>query len=165
MVGMPLWGASRAADMEMFAFGEKHNVPDIRRGKQVGTREVGDYALHVQCAWRIAGPKGIVVGSTDRFYAAGDNPYYKLDEVDWEDRPGENRSDEHRTAFFEERKDSPLIVQEVWADSVGSIALALSDGYTLEVFPHNSLEREHWRLFQPATDEPHFVVTGAGIED
>jgi len=78
LIGMPLWDSGQAG-IQWFEFGQKHNVPNIRRGKQAGTKEVGDYALHVQCAWRIVGPKGIVVGSTDRFYAAGDNPYYKLE--------------------------------------------------------------------------------------
>ena len=35
-------------------------------------RTVGDFALHVQCAWRIAGPNGIVAASRDRYVPAGD---------------------------------------------------------------------------------------------
>jgi len=27
-----------------------------------------------------------------------------------------------------------------------------------------SFEDEHWRLFEPDMDRPHFVVSGAGIE-
>jgi hypothetical protein len=41
--------------------------------------------------------------------------------------------------------------------------LNLADAFALEVFPDDSLDDEHWRLFQPSRDLRHFVVTGAGI--
>jgi hypothetical protein len=37
-------------------------------------------------------------------------------------------------------------------------------GLPWEVFPDNSLDSEHWRIFVPGSDAKHFVVTGAGIE-
>ncbi len=57
------------------------------------------------------------------------------------------------------------MVTHAWADNVGSIRLHLTGGYALEVFPDDSLKDEHWRLFQPYTEELHFVLTGSGIEE
>jgi len=149
----------RAADLEWLQFGERRTVFD-RHGKP---REVGAYALHLQCAWRITGPSGIVVGSRDLFYAPGGDPYNEPPDFDWA-QPGANRRD-HRTAgLIAEMAVSPLRVESVHGDAVGGFRLVLSDGYTLEVFPDDSLPAEHWRLFQPSTEAEHFVVTGDGIE-
>ena len=48
LVGKPLWDAGRAADLLWLALGPRQTIQDFR-GKP---REVGEYALHVQCAWR-----------------------------------------------------------------------------------------------------------------
>ena len=161
LIGVPLWGAGRAADMETFQFGPRHPVTD-RRGQ---TREVGTYALHVQCAWRIVGPNGIVVASRDRYDPSEASGLDVADpDFEW-DRSGANLCDERRARFFDEHRAEPLPVEEVRADDVGSVALILGDGYRLEVFPDDSRDGEHWRFFQPHTDGDHVVVTGAGIEE
>lgn len=54
-------------------------------------------------------------------------------------------------------------MQSVTADTLGGCSLALSDGFSLEVFPDDSLGGEYWRLLRRGNEE-HFVVTGAGIE-
>jgi hypothetical protein len=139
LVGLPLWASGRAADLQWFQLGAQHLVT-VQHGPTKGTeRTVGDYALHVQCAWRISGPTGIVVASRDRYVPAGD-PDKEPPEWRW-DRPGANRCDQRI---------------ETWC-------LALSHGHALEVFPDDSQDGEHWRLLQPARDADHFVVTGAGI--
>src|SRR5262252_4212631 len=56
LVGLPLTAARRAADMRVFQFG---TLRPVNRGS------VGDFALHVQCSWRIEGPDGIVTGRLD----------------------------------------------------------------------------------------------------
>jgi hypothetical protein len=161
LIGAPLWGAGRAADMDTFQFGPRRPVTD-RRGR---TREVGTYAFHVQCAWRIAGPRGIVVGSRDRYYPSEASGLDVSDpDFEW-DQAGANLCDERRARFFEEHRAAPLPVVEVRADDVGGVAIILGDGYRLEVFPDDSQDGEHWRFFQPHTDGDHFVVTGAGIEE
>lgn len=53
LVGLELTATARAADMRGFHFGE------LRRYRG---RTVGGFALHVQCAWRIEGPDGVVTG-------------------------------------------------------------------------------------------------------
>src|SRR5207249_4443160 len=89
LIGMPLWASGRAG-IQWFQFGARRVVPNIRLSKVVGTKEVGDYALHVACTWRIVGPNGIIVGSGDRNYSAGDDPYKELPDSEW-DKPGANR--------------------------------------------------------------------------
>jgi hypothetical protein len=49
--------------------------------------------------------------------------------------------------------------------SAGSFRTLLEGGFSLEVFPSNSLNGEQWRLFEPGKDLPHFVVTGIGVEE
>lgn len=159
LLGLPLWGASRAADLESFQFGDRRTVSS-RRG---GTKEVGEYALHVQCAWRIVGKYGIVVASRDRYYPAGNADEFPPD-FEW-DCPGANRCDERVAVLFKETANSPLAVEAIQADNAGSIYLTLSGGYKLEVFPDDSLPGEYWRLFQPSKETEHFVITGLGIEE
>jgi hypothetical protein len=156
--GLPLQQAGRAIDMEIFHFGDLQPILGRR-----GTAMVGDYRLHVQCAWRIVGDAGIVVASRDRYYPAGD-PYSNQDGFDWSAQ-GVNRCDERVTAFFKEQDGIHLRVEAVFADNVGSVRLQLSGGFLLDIFPDDSLDKEHWRLVPRAPAIPHFVVTGQGIEE
>ena len=59
LTGKALWGCGRAADLATFQFGERVARIDFF-GKP---SEVGEYALHVQCAWRIAQKDQLVVGA------------------------------------------------------------------------------------------------------
>jgi len=56
IIGLPLAAVRRAADMRTFQFGTL---------RPVGRGSVGDFALHIQCPWRIEGPEGIVTGRSD----------------------------------------------------------------------------------------------------
>src|SRR5262245_19064288 len=56
IVGLPLTAVHRAADMRTFQFG---HLRPVDRGS------VGDFALHVNCPWRIEGPDGIITGRLD----------------------------------------------------------------------------------------------------
>src|ERR1700733_12332941 len=63
LLGLPLAIARNAGGMKNFQFG---NIRPHPSGK--GT--VGDYALHVQCPWRIVGTEGVVTGSADSYEPA-----------------------------------------------------------------------------------------------
>ena len=160
LIGLPLWDAGRASDLVWFAFGERRIVQDFR-GE---SKEVGEYALHVQCAWRLVQGDCTIVASRDLYYPAGwgmDSPDVPAD-FKW-DVQGANRLDERLKPFFQnERKD--LIVNRVEAGIAGALQIFFRDETVLEVFPNDSFEGEHWRLFRPYRDERHFVVTGKGIE-
>ncbi len=171
LIGLPLWKTDRAASMQMFQFGAQHPTM-TRRGKPA---LIGDYGLHVQCAWRIVGLKGIVVGSLDLYSPAGDADEAPLD-FEW-DKHGANRRDERLQALFASHSGvvsghhaphsgTSLVVNTVQGDDIGGVMLTLSGDYSLELWPHDSLSGEHWRLLINISGESrHFVITGRGVED
>jgi len=154
LIGRPMWAAWRAADMEMFHFGDRRTVQNRNREAV----EVGDYALHVQCAWRLVDANRIVVASRDYYYPAGD-PDVEFPNFD-HDQPGTNRRDERMDKFFSKCGNAYPIVYRVEGDRVGSLRIVMSGEVVLELFPDDSLEDEYWRFFQPRSDEKHFIVTG-----
>ena len=156
LVGLPLWSSGRAADLQWFQFGQRRSV----KGFRGDTKVVGDYALHVQCAWHVTRNDEIIVGSRDLYYPP-DETTDEPSDFDWEHSP--NRRDTRIAELFnnETRK---FFVRQVQVRDAGSFAVVLDEGYVLDVFPHDSLPGEHWRLFRPSTDDPHFVMTGKGLE-
>lgn len=161
LIGLPVWASGRAANLQEFQFGN-HRTVLTRQGT---AKEIGDYALHVQCAWRILASEKIVVASSDLYYPPGD-PRVRPDDFDW-DAPQGNRRDQQITLLFQEHASQPLIVTSVEADNVGSVRVEFTEGHLLEIFPDDSVNdeySEHWRLFRPSTETEHFVITGRGIE-
>lgn len=156
IVGLPLKDAGRVADLEWFSFGRTRIVRN-HRGVE---REVGEYAIHVQCAWRITKSRKIVVASRDR-YVPREGWEGSEEDFDW-DKVGENRCDQRIRSLFDGTR--AIVVESAEGDNLGGFRLFLSHDYILEVFPDDSEDDEHWRLFEPAVDSPHFVVTGGGIE-
>ena len=160
LVGKTLWTCRRAADMATFQFGVRTNVVDFYGRPS----QVGEFALHVQCAWRVVGDDEVVlVGSQDLYYPA---EYEDVDKVvpedfDWVRDP--NRRDRLLRELFDEGG-REFVVRSVEAGGAGSVRILMSEGLALELFPNDSLPGERWRLFRPGVDEPHFVVTGRGIE-
>ncbi|HWL22436.1 hypothetical protein H7K20_18910 [Priestia aryabhattai] len=160
LVGLNLRYIGRASNLFWLGFGEKILV--TRRGKM---EEVAEYALHIQCSWRIAKANKIVVGSRDFYY-----PRTGLDNenehFEW-DVQGNNRFDERIKSIIEDINEH-TIVERFESDEVGGLKIFLSQGYLLEVFPDTSEDDEYsefWRLFNRKEDSPHFVVTGNGIEN
>ena len=164
LLGLPLWAMGRAADLEWFHFGGQREVVN-RRGEK---KAVGDWALHVQCPWRIVHMGKILVASADLYYPAGIHRFDDLelaDEGGWAwDRNGPRRLDE-RTAALQQLLDTdPPTVEGVQADAVGSLRISFSGGYMLELFPNGTLDdQEHWRFFEPYRDKRHFVVGAAAV--
>jgi hypothetical protein len=159
LVGLPLWATHRAADLQSFQFGAQNPTTTYKGEPAL----IGDYGLHLQCPWRIVGPRGVAAGSSDVYYPAGD-PEQEPPDFRW-DKKGANRRDERMNLLFQGRRQKPFFVESVAADAVGGLVLTLSEGFALEAFPCDSLPHEHWRLlYGVASEKPHFVVTGAGIE-
>lgn len=159
LVGLPLWDSGRAADLAWFAIGERRTVKDFR-GEP---KEVGEYALHVQCGWRITQNDKVLVGRSDLYYPAGysrERPDIP-DNFNW-DVQGANRQDELIRALFQGGTNQ-FRVLGVETGSAASFTIALEGNLSLQVFPQDSSAFEYWRLFRPYRDEPHFVVTGQGI--
>jgi hypothetical protein len=160
LIGLKLSRTSLAADMRVLQFGKSLS---LARGGVVG-----EYALHIQCPWRLEDNAGIITGNRDLYHA-----YKKRDEpndsFDWErdDSLQDGMLREVLQGFDESTRQivnatNLLVVEDVQADSAGGFCLALSGGYRFLVFP-SSTRSEAWRFFKPSTDEfdsdaPHFVV-------
>ncbi len=141
LVGLPLRCFGRAADLLWVHFGEFREIPD-RKG---GTRTVGEWALHVQCPWRITQPPSILIAHGDCFHAAdSDEPY------DW-DAVGESRFDRRALPLNQEFESSPPRVVSVAVDAVGGFTLQLDTGYFFDVSPDDSTG-EWWRIFRPGRE-------------
>jgi hypothetical protein len=165
--GLKLSIARNAGSMKNFQFGAITVHP---RGK--GT--VGQYALHIQCpwrlvvaqcAWRVSTKNLIVTGAGDWW-----EPAERSDNFDW-DEWNEHRvipslQQKELAELFEEYDDATkswinisdeLVVQEVESDDYGGLDIHLSGGYRLQAFPEGK-SGEQWRLFQPSDKAPHFVM-------
>jgi hypothetical protein len=155
LIGQPLWSSGRAADLEWFQFGQRRTVIGVRGD----TREVGEYALHVHCSWRIRHGDQVVIGSRDLYVPAEES--YQPADFDW-DVQGANRRD-RRIADLFQAGTRQFLVQHIEVGAAGSFILILDSGYAVEVFPDDSLMEEHWRIFKPYVEGPHFVVSGEGL--
>ena len=154
LVGKPLWTCRRAGDMATFQFGSRVKTLDLKGDPA----EVGEYALHVQCAWRIARGDRVAVASRDLYYPADCGEDEDVPpEFDWDHNP--NRRDRLIGVLFENGR-REFLVEGVEAGLAGSLHVALSDSLSLDVFPDDSFDGEHWRLFRPDKHARHFVVTG-----
>ena len=81
---------------------------------------VGEYALHVSCAWRLVGPDGILVASGDLFTPADADA--DPDTFQW-DVIGANWCDVRLRAFIEATAESPLAVVSIPADGMGGVRI------------------------------------------
>jgi hypothetical protein len=160
LIGLKLSRTSLAADMRVLQFGKSHS-----RGRG---GVVGEYALHIQCPWRLEDKAGIITGNGDLY-----DPYERKDEADesfdWEN--GGSLQDGVLRELLQGFDESTgqivnatnlLVVEDVHADSAGGFCLVLSGGYRFFVFPSGT-RTEAWRFFKPSTDEfdsgdPHFVI-------
>ena len=160
LIGLKLSRTALAADMRTLQFGNT----EVRIGGGV----VGEYALHLQCPWRLDCDTGAITGSDDLF-----EPYEKSEQRD-------ESFDYEKGGSLQERllrdllkgydtntgqivnTTNLLTVESVQSDVAGGFSLGLSGGYRLSVFAHGT-RREAWRLFRPGKDgvkstERHFVV-------
>lgn len=158
LVGLKLQDAGRASNLFWLGFGDM--FPIIRRGK---TKVSAEYALHIQCSWRITLNNKIVVASRD-FYSPSSEWDGDIEDFDW-DMQDKNRFDERIKTFIKDK--GRLQVKNIESDDIGGLKVFLSDGYKLEAFPDSSEDDdqgEHWRFFNRKDNSPHFVVSGKGIE-
>jgi hypothetical protein len=160
LINTRLTSINRALDMELFNFKPVKNSNEIESNDNSGI----EYTIHAQCAWRITGPEGILVGSQDRFYPGGSDPFHDLEEFD-PYGPIINRCDERIACFLKNNSDRGLVVLGIEADNVGSLSLKLNENFSIDLLPANSLPSEHWRFFTRGNTDWHFVVTPEGIID
>lgn len=158
LIGLPLCLTRRSGDIHGFHFGELRDSKSKYGPRKGQVSLVGEYVLHVQCAWRIVGEAVVVVGSRDAYYRAGPDPI-----PDEEDCLARTRSDERLPLVV---APSPLVTS-VHADVYGGLAVELSSGTRLEIFPNDSViteHTEHWRFFSTAEVDTYVVVSAKGVE-
>jgi hypothetical protein len=155
LVGLPFRGTTRAADLQMFSFGDL-----VSKKTKKGETMVGSIALHVQCPWRLTKSNKILTGSADIYIPA--NGSYELPaDFDW-DVAGANRCDFVLSSLL---RHEGVHVDRVRPDRFGGFTLKFSDGHVLTVFPDigfGSQDREAWRLAR--LGERHFVVMAGAAE-
>lgn len=165
LVGLELAATARAAELRGFHFGKLRPYRD---------RTVGEFALHVQCAWRIEGPDGVLTGQADLW-----EPALGFDSIDlesWDHERDGNLQDKRiaewlghhdpRAGSCLEAENGPVVLA-ARATPFGGAEIDLSGYCRLTLFPAGSAG-EDWRLFRPGDgdeDAPHFVVAGGRIED
>jgi hypothetical protein len=152
LVGKTMWTSRRAADMATFQFGRRIQVKDYYGRPS----EIGEYAMHVQCAWRIVRDDNVIVGSRDLYYPAGDTQNDSIPEsFDW-DRD-QNRRDNLLESLFSGRG---FTVRSVHLAAAGMCRIEFDEDASLEIFPDDSLTHEHWRLFATQDADTQLVMTG-----
>jgi hypothetical protein len=141
--------------MIMFSFGSSRLVHSKRRR---GIRNVAEYALHVQCAWRFRKASRILVGFQDMYYPAiVAQSVLNPDDFDW-DFPGANRCDCFFETFLSSAECNGLCVTAIRADQIGGFEISFSDDFALDVFPDVVTAGEVWRVFKPEEDTRHDVM-------
>ncbi len=103
----------------------------------------------------------MVVGNSD-LYVPHEESGDQQENFDWEVL-GASRRDKRIAELFQ-NETRQFVVQQVQVGDAGSFTIILDSDYALEVFPNDSLSDEHWRMFKPSSDEPHFLVSGKGLE-
>lgn len=152
LIGMEMWTCRRAADMAMFHFGRRIQTVTFKGRPS----EVGEYALHIQCAWRIVNRDDIAVASRD-LYSPADSAE-RTEDFDWGREP--NRRDELLRSLF---AGGALIVRRVDIAIAGACRIEFDSGAILEIFPDDSLPNEHWRLFSAEYPDRQLVVSGGQL--
>ena len=155
LVGQPLIVSCRAADMEMFSFGDPAIPDQMRDGSN---RLVSRYGLHVQCPWRIVCSGLLTVGYGDIREPKTGTAW----DADFDPNElGTTLREELLEGFYRARQDRPSIVTGVTAQEIGDLRITLDDGCVLEVFSHAAAaSREHWRFMDMLGG--HLVVLGHG---
>src|SRR5215469_12834765 len=119
LIGIPLWSSGRAADLEWFHFGQRRTVTARDR-----TKEVGEYALHIQCAWRIRHGDRVVIGSRDLYYPREES-VDPVEDFDW-DVQGANRRDKRIAELFQ-NETRQLMVRDVQVREAGAFTISFDN--------------------------------------
>jgi len=161
LIGLPLSIAREAADMRVLHFGA---IRPHRSGK--GT--VGSHALHIQCAWRLTGPGGIITGYSD--CVSSSEPDGEPDPENWRSGNLLKVRMEEFMGDYDENTRSPIdltgrhVVAAVEADRYGSVDILFNGDIRLQIFPDGS-STEDWRFISMKPEgRDHFVIFGGKVE-
>jgi hypothetical protein len=133
---MPLWKVGRAANFISFEFGAQRTVVG-HTGKE---QHVGDWALDVQCAWRLTNPVGIEVAYRDIYYPASTEGEVDLEQFDW-DRHGKNQCDEKLAKIWVPGNENRFIVAGAKVGRNGFLVLDLRQCFLNHLATNLSMRR------------------------
>jgi len=169
LLGLPLRESNRVVDMQTFDFGDL--VPTTGVGRTLASiarhpprPEVPEFALHVQCRWRIVRDGSILVGAADIFWppSGSEIPYREFD------YDGVTSRRDELLDLFMAHGTEAHVVGRVDGASTGDARIEFIDGCVLELWPDHRTGSEadgpdeHWRFFRRA--DRHFVVGPDGVE-
>lgn len=156
IVGKRLSIWRRAANMLVVHFGT------IERGEG---ESWGEFAIHVQCPWRVLRDGCMFTGLGDLYHPAHEAEDFDWDawwaEASWPDNLMEFqmrsvlKGTDPSTRSLENATDD-FVVEDVTASPVGDAVIHLSGGFSLEFFS-NRLDGEHWRILDRGRKK-QFVV-------
>ena len=142
LVGLDVSGVNHAADMLTMQFGPLQQVTTLR-----GTlKQVGAWALHVQCNWQIE-QAGAIVATQD-------------------DLSGSDDKAQGAAQCLDELlvKHGPTTVESVLGSDSGGVSIGMSTGLRIVITPNGAADEEDWRFFAPGVDAVHFVIEGGRID-
>ena len=140
LVGKALWRCTRAADLVAFQFGERRETRNA-----FGTPAlVGEYALHVQCAWRITRDDQVLVGNVV-YYSTPIGTESDLNRFDW-DHMANRRDELIRELFIGERTEFPIIRVDV--GQAYNLRI-ITESICLEIFPITLPAKNIGAFFDP----------------
>ena len=155
--GTWLFDRGSAIDLEMLDFVVAE--PREKINGKGETIEVGDYALHLQCGWRLTAPSGIVTGRSDVLEPDSEPAAFDYDEWDDVSNPPSRRN-RRMNDFLAETSRDDRMVRSVRYLGFGAFAVAFPR-HELIVLPSGTTT-EDWRIFRPADDGAHTVCFAGG---
>jgi hypothetical protein len=164
----PLRFTFRGADMLCLQFGrvieKTFRYQKDENGKPL-TELAGEYALHIQCFYRLSCGNEIILAKSDLYEPSSiilNKPDFDWDSFDYDDI-GNNRLDEIIATRLNELEG--FIVDTIQVTKFGDIIITFTNGFLLEGYSDDSSkDSEFWRFFKSGLDEPHLVINGTGIE-
>lgn len=147
----------RASDIAWLGFGEDKISRDFHGRERV----LAQYALHIQCSFRIISSDKIILANSDMF-----EPSKKNEEkvnFNW-DSVGENLYDEKSELLTKKLEVNSFIVSDINISRYGDLKIRTSNDYVIEVFNNISYNDESWRFFEPGCDKYHLIITGQKME-
>lgn len=146
LMGLPSRHIGRSGNLLLAQFGNLNQVS----AHDGSTKTVYEWSLQIQCPWRISQGTRIVIAYRDFYYS--DAPLKNLDVVT------KRSSNSILETLCAEFSSNPPRVQSIDADDSGDFILCLTAGYSIEVFPSESMESgKHWRVFEPGGQGKSFV--------
>ncbi|MGF6259387.1 hypothetical protein OKW49_000288 [Paraburkholderia youngii] len=142
LIGLDVSGVAHATDMLTLQFGPLREV----RTSRGSIKRLGDWALHIQCDWRIEQGSAIVASYSD-FAAAEESTRRTTQRI--------------RDLLVTQ---GPIAVLDIEAGEDGDAVILLTRGMCLVILADAIPDDEDWRLFPSNPDAKHFVIEGGKVD-